>query len=74
MGTPICKITIDRNMCIGAGSCVAIAGKVFELDGENKAIVVDPKGADDDTITLAAQSCPTNAILLYDEDGTQLYP
>lgn len=68
------KIFIDRDLCIGAASCVAVAPEVFELDKENKAVVRNPKGADDETILLAAQSCPTKAIILYDEEGNQIYP
>lgn len=68
------KIFIDRDLCIGAASCVAIASEVFELDGENKATVKNPRGADDETILLAAQSCPTKAIIVYDEEGNQIYP
>lgn len=68
------KIVIDRNLCIGAASCVAIAPGVFELDSENKAVVYSDTGADDDTILLAAQSCPTRAIILFDEEGNQIYP
>ena len=70
----IAKIVVDRNLCIGAASCVAVAPDDFELDSENKAIVKHPRVADDDTILLAAQSCPTLAIFLYDEDGKQVYP
>ena len=33
------KITVDRNLCIGAASCVVAAGTVFELDAENKAVI-----------------------------------
>jgi len=68
------KIVIDRNLCIGAASCVAIAPGVFELDSENKAVVYGDAGADNDTILLAAQSCPTRAIILFDEEGNQIYP
>ena len=68
------KIYVDRDLCIGAASCAAIAPEVFELDAENKAVVSNPKGADDETIMLAAQSCPTKAIILYDEEGNQIYP
>ncbi len=70
----IAKIVVDRDLCIGAASCVAIAPGVFALDDENKAYVVSDKGADNETILLAAQSCPTKAILLFDEDGNQIYP
>lgn len=70
----IAKIYVDRDLCIGAASCVAVAPGVFALDEENKAFVVSPDGADNETILLAAQSCPTKAIFLYDEDGNQIYP
>ncbi|MSR76443.1 MAG: ferredoxin [Candidatus Ryanbacteria bacterium] len=70
----IARIHVDRDLCIGAASCVAIAPGVFSLDDENKATVINPKGADDETILLAAQSCPTRAILLFDEQGNQIYP
>lgn len=68
------KIVIDRNLCIGAASCVAIAPGVFELDSENKAVVASDTGADDETILLAAQSCPTRAIIVFDTEGNQIYP
>jgi len=68
------KIVVDRNLCIGAASCIAVAPGVFELDEENKAVMYDAKGADDETILLAAKSCPTQAIIVYDEDGKQIYP
>ncbi|OGZ56669.1 MAG: hypothetical protein A3G60_03870 [Candidatus Ryanbacteria bacterium RIFCSPLOWO2_12_FULL_47_9c] len=69
----IARIFVDRDLCIGAASCVAIAPGVFALDNENKAIVINDKGADDETILLAAQSCPTRAIILFDEKGNQIY-
>ncbi len=68
------KIEVDRDLCIGAAPCVTVAPGVFQLDDENKAFVVDPKAADDETILLAAQSCPVQAIKIFDEDGKQIYP
>lgn len=68
------KIEVKRDLCIGAAPCVAIAGAVFQLDEEGKAIVLDPKGADDATIRMAAEACPVRAIYLYDDSGKQLYP
>lgn len=68
------KVEVDRDLCIGAAPCVTVAPAVFQLDEENKAVILDEKGADDETILLAAQSCPTQAIILYDEDGNQIYP
>ena len=68
------KITVDRDLCIGAAPCVTVAPGVFQLDDENKAYVVDPKGADDEVILLAAQSCPVQAIIIHDDEGNQIYP
>ncbi len=70
----VARIYIDRDLCIGAASCIAIAPGVFTLDEENKAVVINEKGADDETILLAAQSCPTKAIILFDKEGNQIYP
>ena len=76
-GSKIAKIVVDKDLCIGAASCIAVAGTTFELSGENKAVVIAGSGADavdDDTLILAAESCPTKAILLYDATGNQVYP
>lgn len=87
---PITKLKVDRSLCIGAASCVAIYPDVFSLDAENKAVMPKKDGTqssdemavteinvaaiDDNTLLLAAQSCPTKAIFLYDETGKQVYP
>lgn len=68
------KVKIDRNLCIGAASCVVIAPKVFQLDSEAKAIVVDQLGAEDATILDAAKSCPVLAIIIDDDNGKQIWP
>jgi len=74
MDKKIAKIVVDRDLCIGAAPCVTVAPGVFQLDDENKAVIADAHGADDDTILLAAQSCPVRAISLFDEDDNQIYP
>ena len=71
----IARIEVDRELCIGAESCVVVAPDAFEMDEENIAIVKD--GAllvDPQTILEAAQACPVAAILLFDKDGNQIYP
>lgn len=70
----ISRVVVDRELCIGAAPCVTVAPGVFQLDEENKAYIVDEKGADEETILLAAQSCPVQAIIIYDEEGNQVYP
>jgi ferredoxin len=69
------KVEVIREKCIGAASCVAIAPKVFDLDEEQIAIILDQNGNDDQTKLLAAQSCPTAAIIVTDtKKGEQVWP
>jgi len=68
------KIEVKRELCIGASACVAVAPDVYELDDEMKAVVKDPKGANDETILESAKACPTLAIYIYDDDGKQVFP
>ena len=68
------KVEVDRELCISAASCVAIAPNTFELDQEGIATVKKQDGDPRDTILQAAQSCPVNAIKVFDDDGTQLWP
>lgn len=68
------KVKIDRELCIGVSNCVAIARTVFELDDQNKAVVLDPNSVDEETLLEAAESCPENAIIVEDDEGIQLYP
>lgn len=84
------KFKVDRNLCIGASSCVVAAPSVYELDQENKAIIkqknnvknsgpaevknLEDSKIDEKTLLEAAESCPTKAIFVYDEGGKQIYP
>lgn len=69
------KLVVDRKTCIGAATCVVIAPDAFEMDNENIAVVkAAALNVDDDTLLMAAQSCPTGAIILFDEAGNQIFP
>lgn len=69
------KVEVIRDKCISAASCVAIAPKVFQLDEEGIAIVLSQDGEEDDIKLLAAQSCPTAAIIVTNiETGEQVWP
>ena len=72
--TPVLRIEIDRQSCTGMAECIRIAPNVFELDEENIAIVVDASAATREQLLEAARECPTQAIKLYELDGTQIYP
>jgi ferredoxin len=68
------RIVVDRFLCFGYGDCVDTAPKVFALDAENIAIVVDPDGASFDLLVEASQNCPVDAITLIGPGGEQIYP
>ena len=68
-------IEIDRELCYGFGDCVGAEPDVFQLDDDEKAIVVDPNGAGRDDLVEAASNCPVNAITIRDAStGEELYP
>ena len=69
------KVEVIREKCISAGSCVAIAPRVFDLDESQIAVILSQDGEDDDTKLLAAQSCPTMAVIVTDTStGKQVWP
>ena len=58
-------VRLQKDTCISAKSCVSVSPEVFSLDQTNH---VDFAGGTDseDVILLAAQSCPTGAIEIYE--------
>jgi ferredoxin len=69
------KVKVVRNLCISAASCIAVSPNVFEFDSENKAIIKEGASDSEQNILMAAQSCPTKAIIITDtETGQQVWP
>ena len=69
------KVFVDRKLCIGAASCVAVAPNAFALDDEKKAVILDTADYEAiETIVLAAQSCPVEAIIIENEQGERVWP
>ncbi len=68
------RIRVDRDLCIGAASCVALAPEIFQLDNDGIAIITDADGATVEALLEAAKSCPTNAIIIEDPAGNQIWP
>ncbi len=84
------KVKINRSLCIGAGSCEAIAPHTFQLDKKGKVILKKRDGlesteasfedleATSEDIWNAAKACPVNAIMIIevDEEGNerQIWP
>ena len=69
------KVKVVRDACISAASCVALAAGTFKLDDENKAVILEDSTDTEEAILMAAQSCPTKAIIIVDtETGKQVWP
>jgi ferredoxin len=68
-------IKIDEGKCIAAASCIGVAMNTFKLNENNIVEVIDEQGDEAELILLAAMSCPTSAILLFDKkSGSQVWP
>jgi len=67
---------IDRSLCIGAATCVALAPKAWVLDDEAKAIIMESADQEsDEALVNAAKGCPVAAITIIDnETGKQVFP
>lgn len=63
------RVTIERDLCIGSGTCTRLAPGAFALDDDEIATVLDPEGVDLAKLRLAAEGCPTEAIRLLEGDG-----
>ncbi|MDP3994421.1 MAG: ferredoxin [bacterium] len=59
-------LVVDKESCIGCGTCVVIAEKTFVLKGD-KAEVIIPPGDDEKTIQEAMDSCAVNSISWKEE-------
>lgn len=68
------RIRIDREKCIGSANCIASAPTVYRLDENDKAIILDPETVDEETLLYSAESCPTEAIIVEDDEGHRIYP
>ena len=69
------KMHVDRDLCIGAATCVAIAPKTFVLDSEAKAIILASADQDSDSVIIdAAKGCPVAAIIIEDQNGNKIFP
>jgi len=69
------KVWVDRNICIGAATCVAVSPKSFQMDNEAKAVIVRTIDEEElENIIEAAQACPVAAIFIEDENGNRIFP
>jgi ferredoxin len=60
------KINIDREKCIGCGTCANLCPECFEMK-EGKSSAKDCKGNECDLMNVA-ESCPVEAISIIEEE------
>jgi ferredoxin len=60
------RIEVDRERCVGSGTCEALAPDVFEVDDEGVLVVhrSEPAGDELSDVEDAVQACPTRALSL----------
>lgn len=63
------RVTIDTDVCIGAGQCVLTAPKVFtqDDDGFSELLPGSEEEVGDPMLREAARACPVRAITLHTE-------
>lgn len=59
------QLKVDKNKCIGCGTCVALCPASFKWDGSGvKAEAIVPPGDSETCAQDAAAACPVQAISL----------
>ena len=61
------EIKIDQELCIGCGSCEALASKAFELKDGKSIVKADWQKENAENVKTAIQSCPVAAISIVEE-------
>jgi ferredoxin len=57
------KVRVDKDECLGCGTCEGICPEVFRLnEEEGKSEVLKAEGGPEDLIQEAIDSCPVEAI------------
>jgi ferredoxin len=64
----VTRVEVDRDRCVGSGTCEALAPAVFEVDDDGVLAVLSPEPAEDDLSDVrdAVLACPTRALALAD--------
>lgn len=67
-------IRIDRTLCVGFGDCIEEAVEAFVLDDDGVAIFLEPEKVDRERLLKACDSCPVDALTVWDPARNQLVP
>jgi len=64
----VIRIQVDYDQCVGSRICTAIAPKVFGLNDDGQACVLDVDRDTLEVIRMAAEGCPVAAINVQEVD------
>ena len=56
------KLTVNEDLCIGCGACVAIDDEHFDFNENGKSKVINEENLESETVKNAISSCPVGAI------------
>lgn len=66
-------VSVDKELCISSGKCVADAPQAFRFDGDEIAEPVDmAPSVPTHRLLDVARNCPSGAITVYGEDAGPL--
>ena len=60
------EIVVDRELCMGSGTCYLYVPNTFEVDDGAKSFVKQPDGDPLESIRTAIEACPTGALKLIE--------
>ena len=63
------KVKVDKDLCVGCGTCAAVAPDLFEMTDDGKAIFIGELNEETmETTDRAISMCPTAAIIKSEEE------
>ncbi len=63
------KIYVDKDLCVGCGTCAAVAPDLFKMTDDGKAeFIGEITNETMETIDRAISMCPTSAIIKKEEE------
>lgn len=68
-------VRIDRYLCVGFGDCIEASPTLFVFDDEGIATFgPEHAGVEPSEVVESCRTCPVDALVVLDEDGTQIVP